>query len=341
MARLRTIKPEFWSSEQVMELSLIARLTFIGMWNFCDDGGVHPASPKTLKAEVFPSDGVSIEAVLGYIAEMVAQRLVVEFEAADGRRYWQVTGWKHQYIKHPSLKYPAPAGGNAGVTQPQGHTSIPPGRGECGGNAGTGRPPEKEKEKEKERSKPSPASGKPMRGTSGPADGFEDFWAVWPKRVDKQSAIAAWRKLKPDAALAGQIVAAVQRHAGSEAWLRDGGQFIPYPSTWLNGRRWEDEVEPAAQAYTADELEVMTAYGVALATRGWPAAVATPYSPDRAAAVRVFLGFGRKAGWVEAYFAWLGEHLPPKEGFGFDWAIQRGTYLRAKEGNFAALREVA
>lgn len=41
MARIRTIKPEFWTAEQVMELSRDARLLFIGMWNFCDDAGVH------------------------------------------------------------------------------------------------------------------------------------------------------------------------------------------------------------------------------------------------------------------------------------------------------------
>jgi hypothetical protein len=49
MARIRTVKPEFWTSEQVMNCSRDARLLFIGMWNFCDDGGNHPASAKTLK----------------------------------------------------------------------------------------------------------------------------------------------------------------------------------------------------------------------------------------------------------------------------------------------------
>ena len=41
MARIRSIKPEFWTAEQVMECSPMARLLFIGMWNFCDDGGNH------------------------------------------------------------------------------------------------------------------------------------------------------------------------------------------------------------------------------------------------------------------------------------------------------------
>ncbi len=44
MARIRTTKPEFWSSAQIIELSRDARLLFIGMWNFCDDNGRHKAS---------------------------------------------------------------------------------------------------------------------------------------------------------------------------------------------------------------------------------------------------------------------------------------------------------
>ena len=48
MARIRTVKPEFWTSEQVAECTPIARLAFIGIWNFCDDNGIHPASIKRL-----------------------------------------------------------------------------------------------------------------------------------------------------------------------------------------------------------------------------------------------------------------------------------------------------
>lgn len=56
MARIRTVKPEFWVSEQVTSCSRGARLLFIGLWNFCDDGGVHAAEHKRLKSEVFPSE---------------------------------------------------------------------------------------------------------------------------------------------------------------------------------------------------------------------------------------------------------------------------------------------
>lgn len=108
MARIRAVKPEFWASEQVMELTPLARLAFIGMWNFCDDGGVHPASAKTLKAEVFPSDDLTAEAVGSLVGELITQGLVIEFEA-DGKRYWHVTGWaRHQRIEKPTYRHPQP-----------------------------------------------------------------------------------------------------------------------------------------------------------------------------------------------------------------------------------------
>ena len=108
MARIRTIKPEFWTAEQVMELSPMARLLFIGMWNFCDDRGVHPVAYKTLKAEVFPADDLLSSDVERLIAEVMAQGLLCEFEA-EGRRWWFVTGWHHQVINRPSKsRYPVP-----------------------------------------------------------------------------------------------------------------------------------------------------------------------------------------------------------------------------------------
>ena len=105
MARIRTIKPEFWTSEQVMECSPTARLLFIGMWNFCDDAGIHPASAKTLKAEVFPADDINATDVQRLVDDLLTNGLIVEYESA-GKRYWQVTGWHHQKIEKPNYKHP-------------------------------------------------------------------------------------------------------------------------------------------------------------------------------------------------------------------------------------------
>lgn len=106
MARIRTIKPEFWTSEQVMECSTTARLLFIGMLNFCDDGGNHPASAKRLKAQVFPSDDITTADIEKMVSELVSTGLISEYSAED-RDYWHVTGWHHQKIEKPTYKHPA------------------------------------------------------------------------------------------------------------------------------------------------------------------------------------------------------------------------------------------
>lgn len=106
MGRIRTIKPEFWTSEQIVECSPNARLLFIGMWNFCDDGGNHPASIKSLKMQVFPGDDFSTDQIQGWVEEIIKNRLLVTYEGSDGKQYWHVTGWHHQKIDRPSFKYP-------------------------------------------------------------------------------------------------------------------------------------------------------------------------------------------------------------------------------------------
>lgn len=107
MSRIRTIKPEFFTSEQIVECSTNARLLFVGMWCFCDDAGIHPASVKRLKMEVFPADDFTISQVEIWISELVNHGLLVVYEA-NGQSYWSVTGWNHQRIDRPSYKYPQP-----------------------------------------------------------------------------------------------------------------------------------------------------------------------------------------------------------------------------------------
>ena len=74
-----------------------------------------------------------------------------------------------------------------------------------------------------------------------PPDGFVDFWAAYPRKQAKMDAIKAWKKLAPSPDLVARILASVQRSCDSPDWRKDGGQYIPYPATYLNGRRWEDE----------------------------------------------------------------------------------------------------
>lgn len=108
MARIRTIKPEFWTSEQVSACSHSARLLFVGLWTFCDDAGVHPASVRRLKMQVFPGDSFDDSEMQKLIDELIAADLLDTFDA-DGKTWWHVTGWlRHQKIDRPNYKYPSP-----------------------------------------------------------------------------------------------------------------------------------------------------------------------------------------------------------------------------------------
>jgi hypothetical protein len=108
MARIRSIKPEFFTSEQIVECSTSARLLFVGLWCFCDDAGRHPASVRRLKMEVFPGDSFSVEQVETWVNELIAAGLISAYES-QGVAYWWVTGWdKHQKIDRPTVKFPGP-----------------------------------------------------------------------------------------------------------------------------------------------------------------------------------------------------------------------------------------
>ena len=73
---------------------------------------------------------------------------------------------------------------------------------------------------------------------------FDRFWATYPKKTAKQNALKAWQKLNPDDKLTEEILLALEQQKKSVQWQKDNGQFIPYPATWLNGKRWEDIIDP-------------------------------------------------------------------------------------------------
>lgn len=109
MARIRSIKPEFWTNERVLSCSTNARLLFIGMWNFADDKGRIPFSPKMLKAQIFPGDDFVPGDIAGMIGELSTNGLVSAY-FVDEKGYLEILGWAHQKIDRPQpAKYPEPS----------------------------------------------------------------------------------------------------------------------------------------------------------------------------------------------------------------------------------------
>lgn len=83
-----------------------------------------------------------------------------------------------------------------------------------------------------------------LRTTVRAADAlFETFWAKYPKKKDKQAARKVWDRRRPTEELLAVMLVAIDRQTVSADWQKNGGQFIPYPATWLNGARWTDEVD--------------------------------------------------------------------------------------------------
>ena len=133
MARIRSIKPEFFTSEIVASLPISARLTFIGLWTHVDDNGVAVDNPKLITAAIWPLEDDPREALArtsGDLASLSTAGLIQRYEVA-GRRYLFVTGWdEHQRVSHPSKpRYPRPTdpgatpvtSGNANPPEPSGN----------------------------------------------------------------------------------------------------------------------------------------------------------------------------------------------------------------------------
>lgn len=82
----------------------------------------------------------------------------------------------------------------------------------------------------------------PPKGKSDYSVGFEGFWKAYPNKKVKSTALKAWNKIRPDDTLLQTILRDVERRKNGE-WKDKDKQYIPHPTTYLNQRRWEDEVE--------------------------------------------------------------------------------------------------
>jgi hypothetical protein len=84
---------------------------------------------------------------------------------------------------------------------------------------------------------------------------FELFWQAYPKKVGKGYAKKLFDKLKPSDELVEQMIRAIEAQKQSIDWKRDGGQYIPHPSTWLNQGRWEDSLTKVDDHGSYEEAE--------------------------------------------------------------------------------------
>jgi hypothetical protein len=209
VGRIRTVKPEFFTSEDIVALPAMSRLLYIATWCEADREGRLYWKPKTFKIRYFPADDCDINKMC---ADLIDAGLVKLY--GDGLAYVpKFSAHQHVNPRETASSLPAPAEisrvrhASARVSDVQG--------------------------------------GKERKGRKGTrvddADGFDSFWTIYPNRSAKQDALKAWVKLDPDEPLQALILKAVSLQSQSEAWRKDGGKFVPHAATWINGGRWEDE----------------------------------------------------------------------------------------------------
>ena len=97
---------------------------------------------------------------------------------------------------------------------------------------------------------------------------FDQFWTAYPRKTGKALALKIWQRLNPSTDTVTAILTALDWQRQQPDWQKDAGRFIPHPSTWLNGSRWEDErpVQTSsarrATAQTCGTLEELRAKGI-------------------------------------------------------------------------------
>lgn len=239
------------------ELPLSAQMLYgIITWK-CNKGACTWATNRELGEDL----GVSAKRVSALLSQLEERgHIETEIEYKEGTR--EIL---RRYI-YPVMKS---ARGISGYTPPPENKDTPPPENEDTPSPGAGIPlPENaevicnKKRNEKDLSpysppagdsapaesepgdKPQPKPKSPRRDKSAPAhdpEAFETFWAKYPRKDGRKAAIRAWDKLKPDKPLCRTMYAALKRQRGSSQWAEDGGRYIPLFSTWLNGRKWEDQ----------------------------------------------------------------------------------------------------
>lgn len=213
--------------EGLCSLPEFTRLLALALLNWADDEGYFMANPAILRGSLFPflDDSKKIPRSL---RELSSVGWIDLGKDAQGRDVGRVCNFsKHQRVDKPkpseikaSSVFQDASKNDLGCVQ--------------GGMERNGREEEQGTGKGMDTSAPAPP---PLSKC------FEKFWRLYPRKEAKADAVKAWKKVKPSDVEA--IHAAVPIHAQSVGWQKEGGRFIPLPASWLNSRRWEDELNIA------------------------------------------------------------------------------------------------
>lgn len=253
MARIRTIKPEFFRHvglyDAEKETGLPLRVAFAGLWTVADREGRFRWEPRNLKLDVLPHDDVDFSRVLDALG---TRGFVVKYQVGDST-FGAIPSWeRHQVVNNREIVsvIPAPPKNphqfhsftDASATrQPRDDDGVSdvlfPAQGE-----GEGEGNRKGKGKDSP-SLRSVAHSKISDQTKSEPDGFDAFYRAYPRHVDRDRAAA---KYKIALAITGQeaLLTAAQAYAKSVQFTEP--KFIAHPATWLHNKRWAVEEKSAS-----------------------------------------------------------------------------------------------
>lgn len=218
--RSRNIKPGFFKNDILAECSPLARILFEGLWCYADRAGRFEVRPKKMKAEILPYDNGDITVML----QELYDKGFVRFYSVNGINYGEVLNFlKHQNPHHTEKPSEIPefdVNGEITVIERLIH----------GKNPADSLIPDSLIPDKKNTSNQHQYS-----------INFLQFWKLYPRKVGKRTAFQSWRRLKCDDKLT-EILEAVKLQKESEEWEKNGGEFIPHPTKWLNRAGWEDEI---------------------------------------------------------------------------------------------------
>ncbi len=240
MARIRSVKPEFFTDENLGGLSPYHRLTFEGLWCYADRDGRLKDRPGYLKTMILPYDNIDFESILNDLSQNSTGRgtpFITRY-FAGGDNYIQVSNFaEHQRPHHTekeSILPPKPPINN-------GLTPVTPRIKKVGKEAVLGKGKEgKGKEFILSRRK------RKLSGTL--LELFNEFWEAFGDKRGKAEAADAWVDIRWSEGVTAteyfqsKILPGAREYCRYRHTLRDEGQTPKMAQGWISGRRWEDEI---------------------------------------------------------------------------------------------------
>lgn len=227
MARIRSLKPEFFLDEDLAALPFSHRLCFQGLWCEADKDGRLEDRPKRLKATIFPYDDVDMDDMLWTLSV----KFITRYEV-DGKRYIQINNFgKHQRPHHTEAASVLPViDENASVVVRELTVKQPLDNGEhAEGREGKGKVIGREGNRK--------GSVKcPSRNAE-----FEMFWDAFNYKKGIKGALQSWYRISMTEELFSKIIEGAKREASNRQALIARGSTPKMAQGWLTEMRWEDE----------------------------------------------------------------------------------------------------